>query len=180
MYAYNPDYLIHYGKLGMRWGHRQISRAQAGLNRIESGKHISIGLNKNRQKQYDERDKRIYQHIIDKNQQHLDENNQWHLDKLKKSVTKTRDSYQKYADFRKSHTYATDQFGPNIKEVFIDNPKLLTMAARSDRKTLNLVNSLSKLYPTVSVIPKKDIETGQNYFDILVGNKNARVDFQEN
>ena len=85
------DYLTHYGILGMKWGVRrtpeQLARAKLGrtmittkrqltadkvkLDRLNSGKHISVGFTKKRQAAYDKRDKDILKKRIKFNEQKL-------------------------------------------------------------------------------------------------------------
>lgn len=69
---YDQNYLIHYGVVGMRWGQRRITRAEAGLKRLDSGKHISIGLGKNRQGRYDTRDRKYFENIKAKTKKQMD------------------------------------------------------------------------------------------------------------
>jgi hypothetical protein len=86
MQVYNDESLYHYGKMGMKWGHRksygtmprmltakrQLSADKKTLNMINNGGHTSVGLTKNRQAAYDKRDKAILEKRIAKNTDKLE------------------------------------------------------------------------------------------------------------
>jgi len=176
---YDQNYLAHYGIIGMKWGQRRIAKAEAGIQRLDSGKHLSIGIGKNRQSQHDTRDRRILQDRISRTKKSLESNEKKDFNRLVKNVNETVSKTQTYKEFIKSHTYKTDQLGPNIDSVYIDNPKLGMAAVKSDRKTSKIMNGLAKKYPNVSAIPKQDIDTGKKYFEIIMGNQKTKVEYQE-
>lgn len=177
MYTDNSEYLCHYGKLGMKWGQRSIARAQAGLNRLESGKHLSVGFNKNRQSEYDERDKRILENRITRIKRSLDNNEKQDMAKFKKAGTKAASTATAALNFRKQHTFDTSDLGPDITKVYIDNPKLVAKAERADAHVNRLMSQLNKKYNgTVSAAFKQDSDTGKQYVDLMLGSQKDRVD----
>lgn len=176
---YDQNYLAHYGIIGMKWGQRRIAKAEAGIQRLDSGKHLSIGIGKNRQSQHDTRDRKILQDRISRTKKSLESNEKRDFNRFTKNVNETISKTQTYKDFIKAHTYQTDQLGSDINSVYLDNPKLGMAAIKSDRKTTKIMNQLAKKYPNTSAIPKEDIETGKKYFEIIMGNQKTKIEYQE-
>lgn len=76
--------LTHYGVLGMRWGVRrnpagkimftkkkQLAVDKRDLEKLNNGRHLSVGFTKKRQAAYDKRDRAILEKRIETNEQKL-------------------------------------------------------------------------------------------------------------
>jgi hypothetical protein len=100
----NNNYLTHYGTLGMRWGvrrssagrtmfttKRQLAVDKRDLERLNNGRHLSVGLTKKRQAAYDKRDKTILEKRIEANEQKV-------ANKAAKKATKKKPSVKEMSD----------------------------------------------------------------------------------
>lgn len=93
----NNNYLAHYGILGMRWGvrrnpaERQLTVDKRDLERLNNGRHLSVGLTKKRQAAYDKRDKTILEKRIEANEQKV-------ANKAAKKATKKKPSVKEMSD----------------------------------------------------------------------------------
>lgn len=98
------NYLTHYGTLGMRWGvrrssadrtmfttKRQLVVDKRDLERLNNGRHLSVGLTKKRQAAYDKRDKTILEKRIEANEQKV-------ANKAAKKATKKKSSVKEMSD----------------------------------------------------------------------------------
>jgi len=100
------DYLKHYGVLGMKWGirrtpaqlgrtmittKRQLTADKVKLDRLNSGKHTSVGFTKKRRAAYDKRDKDILEKRIKSNEQKL-------ANKAAKKAAKKKPSVKEMSD----------------------------------------------------------------------------------
>lgn len=100
------DYLAHYGILGMKWGirrtpaqlgrtmitrKRQLAADKSDLERLNSGKHLSVGFTKKRQEAYDKRDKAALERRIKANEQKI-------TDKALKKAAKKKPSVKEMSD----------------------------------------------------------------------------------
>ena len=100
------DYLKHYGVLGMKWGirrtpaqlgrtmitsKRQLTADKVKLDRLNSGKHTSVGFTKKRQAAYNKRDKDILEKRIKSNEQKL-------ANKAAKKAAKKKPSVKEMSD----------------------------------------------------------------------------------
>ena len=117
MYTDNSEYLCHYGIIGMKWGQRRVARAEAGLKRLDSGGHLSISITKNRQDQYDARDRRILTNRIQSTKKSLQENDE---KRAQKKLVKSQKKYDANfnANWYKAYNKAADKFN---NEGFLQN-----------------------------------------------------------
>lgn len=126
MECYNEEYLMHYGVKGMKWGVRKL-RGHAGPGRyltrkrqldgdkkdlryIENGGHLSVGLTKKRQENFDKRDKASIEKRIAKNEEKRMENKQvrYSNGQIKRDMNKTfNDTYKDLHEQYKKRNPAT-------------------------------------------------------------------------
>lgn len=172
------NYLAHYGVIGMKWGRRIASQREHAAELIRSGKaHKSIGFGEKRQKAYDERDARILEKSASNIRSKMDKESTKDLSKFKAAGIKAADAANKAMAFRKSHTFKTSDLGPNISEVYMDDPRLVRKAEKADAKVNRLMVKLNKKYENkVSANFQHDIETGKMYVDLMLDSKKDRVD----
>ena len=174
---YNQDYLAHYGVLGMKWGRRVASQREHAAELIRSGKaHQSIGFGKKRQAAYDERDARRLEKSASNIRSKMDSEATKDLSKFKTAGEKAADAANKAMAFRKAHTFKTSDLGPNISEVYMDDPRLVRKAEKADAKVNKLMVKLNKKYENkVSATFQHDVETGKMYVDLMLDSKKDRV-----
>ncbi len=100
----NNNYLTHYGILGMRWGvqrspagrtmfttKRQLAVDKRDLEKLNSGRHFSVGFTKKRQAAYDKRDKAILEKRIENNERKI-------TNKTAKEAAKKKPSVKEMSD----------------------------------------------------------------------------------
>lgn len=174
---YQDDYLMHYGVLGMKWGRRIANQKEHAADLIRSGKaHQSIGFGKTRQKAYDERDARRLEKSASNIRSKMDQEATKDLSKFKAAGVKAAEAANKAMAFRKAHTFKTSDLGPNISEVYMDDPRLVRKAEKADAKVNRLMAKLNKKYENkVSATFKHDVETGKMYVDLMLDSKTDRV-----
>lgn len=175
---YSKDYLAHYGVLGMKWGRRRLSQYENASEKIRSGKaHLSRGLGKRRQGAYDILDAKRFEAKAEIVKSEMARTEKKDMSKLQKASSKAAAAARKAADFRSRNTFATSDLGPDIKSVYVDNPRLIAKARRAENKVNRLITSLNKKHNgTVSASFKEDVQTGKRYVDLMLGSQTERVD----
>ena len=97
--------------------------------------------------------------------------------KLKDVGSKAATSAKKALAFREQHTYDTNSLGPNIKKVYMDDPRLVAKAEKADSNVNRLMAKLNKKYKgTVSASFIEDAKTGKRYVDLMLGNQTDKVE----